>query len=234
MAEARDIAELLADDVWLTTKLAAYETDYPGLDTKGQGAFLIGELVYYAVTKLVLCHLGPDGFPDGGTGLKFTFPASGEVEVTFASESLRPTERCQRLEAIRDMVTELCEQIIPVLVKKAKLGKAAQWRLAADSLASAFLYTGRELGCEKLAINEATQILTMTTAPLSNSMTGFVDISVHHRGQYFNQTFIKRAGCCRYYVCDEGSYCSTCILKPPDEQVVSLRSVILDGVITAP
>jgi hypothetical protein len=39
-----------------------------------------------------------------------------------------------------------------------------------------------------------------------------------------SEVYLKRGGCCRYYTCEGGVYCATCILRPPEEQLAELRA----------
>ena len=39
-----------------------------------------------------------------------------------------------------------------------------------------------------------------------------------------SEVYLKRGGCCRYYTCEAGSYCATCVLRPPEEQLRELMA----------
>jgi hypothetical protein len=40
------------------------------------------------------------------------------------------------------------------------------------------------------------------------------------------RAFLKRGGCCRYYTADNAAYCTTCVLRRPEEQVERLQALI--------
>lgn len=197
----------------------AWQELYPGLDRRGGAAYLIGGLSYSLTGLMVALRLQNGGVPDlsraaiklEGRALRYRIPEDAALQASDALDIAR------RLEAV----------LAPLVVRlkaETRLAPAAQWRCAADSFASAFLYTGRYLGAETRMRDEAAAIINHPCLAMANPQTGYRDVSIQCAdGRAVTQAFLKRGGCCRYYTADGGEYCTTCVLRPEDEQVARLE-----------
>jgi hypothetical protein len=113
------------------------------------------------------------------------------------------------------LVETVMAPLVPRIKEATRLSDAAQWRLVADNVASAFLYVGKHLGREAQGAELGLAIVRDPTWRFFNGHTGYYDVD--------GQCFLKRGGCCRYYTSDAGSYCATCILRPPEQHIAELR-----------
>jgi len=254
----------LAPDWWAASRLmrpASSELDAllkveaercPGLDVKGECAFLIGDSAYYLSLVLAGLYLAERQVPaltptqlamrvrwlewqrDGQSG---TYPQLG---FRFLTPRFW-TDRQGRLplggravlgdDELRGTLRQQLEHFyLPLLVQLhgiSRLSKGAGWRLIADALAAAFLQVGRELGCETYAKEEAIAIIRCKDSLLYNRQTGFFDVEVsdpHDPERILvSRSFRARGGCCRYYTCEQGQLCSTCVLEKPDVRDSRLR-----------
>jgi hypothetical protein len=201
---------------------AGWEAFYPGLDRRGGAAFLIGGLSYSLTGLMVALRLTNGGIPDlsrvavslDGRELNYRIPE----DVTL--EAADPLSMARRLEAV-------LEPVVTRVKAETRLGLPALWRCAADSFASAFLYTGRALGAEARMREEAASVINHPCLQMANPQTGYRDISIRcSDGRDVTQTFLKRGGCCRYYTADGAHYCSTCVLRRDSDQIERLENYL--------
>ncbi|WP_028669255.1 (2Fe-2S)-binding protein [Saccharospirillum impatiens] len=227
----------------------------PGLDEKGQVAFLVGDTAYYLLTAVAALYLAEGIVPslDAGdlaladydvhwdvNGESGTYKAL-EVQLlnstcwAFAPHHLiRDAIPLPSLEALRDNLRRQLEQLYQPLIERLyqhyRLGKAAQWRLVADALAAAFLNAGRQLGDEDYARQEALALIKQKGSPLHNKQTGYFEVTVTDPDKpdrpVARQHFRARGGCCRYYTTEAATYCSTCVLFPQAERDVRLQAYL--------
>lgn len=199
---------------------AGWQEFYPGFDRRGGAAFLIGGVAYALTSLMVALRLANGGVPDlsriavalDGREVKYRIPE----DVTL--EAADPLSMARRLEAT-------LEPIVARLKGETRLGPAALWRCAADSFASAFLYTGRALGAEARMRDEALGVINHPCLQMANPQTGYRDVSIHCAdGRDVTQAFLKRGGCCRYYTADNAEYCTTCVLRRESEQIARLET----------
>ena len=210
-AERFDVAE---------TYFAGWQAFYPGLDRRGGAAFLIGGLSYALTSLMVALRLANGGVPDlsrvavtlEGRELRYRIPEHLSLEAA------GPLDIARRLEAV-------LEPLVARIKAETRLAPAAQWRCAADSFASAHLYTGRSLGAEARMRTEAASVINHPCLHMANPQTGYRDVSIHCAdGRDVTQAFLKRGGCCRYYTADGGEYCTACVLRPENEQIERLET----------
>lgn len=214
----------------------------PGLDVKGQCAFVIGDSAYYLSVVLAGLYLAERQVPDltpAQLALRVRTVAwhlDGESGTypQLCFRFLTPrfwTDRHGRLplggqsvlgdDELRAALRQQLEHFyLPLLVQThgiSRLSKGAGWRLVADALAAAFLQVGRELGCEAHAKREAIAIIRCRDSLLYNRQTGFFDVQVADPNNpehvLVSRSFRARGGCCRFYTCDDGRYCTTCVLE---------------------
>ena len=95
------------------------------------------------------------------------------------------------------------------------IGTHAQWALAADSLAAAFLYAGKTLGCEAEAYQEAAAFTVAPPGSRLRSRASFLTLIDEGRPQ----TFLRRASCCLLYKLRDYDYCANCpLLAEPERE----------------
>lgn len=213
------IAELSADRFDIAEAyFAAWQSTYPGLDRRAGGAYLIGGLAYSLTGLMVALRIANGGVPDlsrvairlDGREIRFRLPETVTLHPATALDMARA------LEAVLDT-------LVVRLKAETRLALPAQWRCAADSFASAFLYTGRYLGAEARMRDEAASIINHPCLKMANPQTGYREVTINCAdGREVSQSFLKRGGCCRYYTSDGGEYCTTCVLRPENEQVARL------------
>lgn len=248
--------ELLQEQSTLRDELLALEAQRcPGLDDKGQVAFLLGGVVHYLVIVLAPLLLLGRQVPllqadrlafrtrqvpwqhgkESGTYQaidwrfiddRFWTDQNGELPAGgVAVESA-----AQLYRHLNDQLETLLSPLIEHFKSLSRLSRGAQWRQAADSLAGAFLTTGQALQMEAQARAVADALIGDPQVAMHNSKTGFVEIAVDHPskpGETLRQTFRTRGGCCRYYTADSGHLCSTCVLVKPVERDERLRQHLL-------
>ncbi|WP_457583932.1 (2Fe-2S)-binding protein [Ensifer canadensis] len=121
--------------------------------------------------------------------------------------------------------------IVAMLKRRAGLSSGAQWRLAADSLAGGFLEIGRVLGDEETAMARALAIVKRADTPLLSDKLRYEDIAVEIGDTAGNRTVSRiyrvRGGCCLYYRTEDGSFCDSCVLLPPDDRRARLQAHLL-------
>lgn len=249
-------ADLSTDSSPWRLALMAYEANRcPGLDEKGQVAFLVGDTAYYLFTAIAALYLGEGLLPSlGASDLAFSehevyWEEAGESGTYTALAVHLLSTRCRAFaprhliegaipvasqEALRDdlrcQLEQLYQPLIEQLHQRHRLGKAAQWRLVADALAAAFLNVGRQLGDEVAAREEAMALIKHPGSPLNNRQTGYFEVTLtapHLPEKVLaRQHFRARGGCCRYYTSDAATYCSTCVLLPEPERHLRLSTYL--------
>jgi hypothetical protein len=232
---------------WRTTLMRHEAGRCPGLDPKGQVAFLVGDTAHYLLTAIAALYLGEGIVPSlASDNLAFMEydvhweenGASGtyqslEVRLlgsdcwayaprTLINHATPVSSQADLQDLLRRQIERLFQPLIERLYQLHRLSKAAQWRLVADALAVAFLNIGRQSGVEEHAREEALALIKHPGSPLFNRQTGFFEITVKDKNSPKNvltrQHFRSRGGCCRYYTSDAAHYCSTCVLLPKEER----------------
>lgn len=247
-------ADALFHDVAAIEEYLQYEGSFnEGVDDKTRAAFLINDycVVYTAATvPLVLSTLVPDLAP-ARFALHFHMtPLShdGEVHevrrahVRFLSPRFETSDPVHGSHADAGVILTREElharyrrasedhfrPLIEVLHRRTGLARSALWRLVADALAGRFLDAGRRLGLEQQAIASATLVLKAPGSPLNNRQLHFFQLSVDGGAgcEAACRTFRARGGCCRYYLVEGGSLCSTCVLRSPQERKDVLHAAL--------
>lgn len=202
--------------------ISAWQAFYPGLDRRGGAAFLIGGVSYALTGLMVALRLANGGVCDlsqvsvalDGRELRYRIP---EGVPLMAAD---PLSMARALEAI-------LEPIVARVKVETKFAPAAQWRCAADSFASAFLYTGRALEAEERSRDEALSVINHPCLMMANPQTSYREVSITCAdGREVSQAFLKRGGCCRYYTADAAEYCTTCILRDEESQLARLTAYL--------
>ncbi|MCA1439682.1 ferric iron reductase [Ensifer sp. IC4062] len=119
--------------------------------------------------------------------------------------------------------------VIALLKRRCGLSLRAQWRLAADSLAGAFLEVGRRRGTEAEAIAQALAIVQRAGSPLCSEKLCYETIeATAEDGKELSRMYRMRSGCCLYYRTDGGSYCDSCVLLERETRRERLRTHLLE------
>ena len=235
-------ADLLRPDTpHLDEGLARSVARYPGAERRVAGAFFIGHYVWYLAAAAIACYLAERRVPDlaaENVALRYTTfmweeeGESGEGErldlrflsghfaalptdpaATHSDALLLPDEA-----ALRDWLRQRLEKhlapVIEAISSRTRLGRRAQWNLAADSLAALYLHTGENLGDKAQGCAEGLALVKAIGSPLRNPHTGY--ITLDYQGHC--ETFRTRSGCCLYYRLEPGNNCTTCILRPEAER----------------
>ena len=249
-------SELLQENSPLRDQLLAAEAErYPGLDDKGQIAFVLGAVVHYLVVVMAplvllgrqvpVLHTDRLAFrtrdvpwqhgKESGTYQAIDWRFMDDAFWTDqAGELPAGGVAVDSAEALYQQFNVQLETVLTPLVERFKLlsrfSRGAQWRQAADALAGAFLTTGQVLKMEAQACAVSDALIGDPQAAMHNSKTGFVEIAVEHPGkpgEPIRRIYRTRGGCCRYYTADKGSICSTCVLVKPVERDERLRKHLL-------
>jgi hypothetical protein len=200
-----DVAEAYFDAA------AIYE---PGIDRRGQGAYFIGSVSYYYAFALAWSVLHGRGVP--------AFTADHLVMQLREGIDLR--YRVLAAPAGDGAVGALVETALSPLVARireaTRLSEPAQWRLVADGVAGAFIAIGQHLGKLEEARAAGLALVRDPEWRFFNGHTDYYDVE--------GKCFLKRGGCCRYYTADAGSYCATCLLRPPEQHIDEIRRRYID------
>jgi hypothetical protein len=121
------------------------------------------------------------------------------------------------------------KRVIALVKRHCGLSSRAQWRLAADGLAGAFLEIGRRQGQEEAAIERALAIVKRGGSPLFSPELHYEEIdAVVEGGEALSRTYRIRGGCCLYYRTDGGGFCDTCVLLDPGLRRERLRAHLIE------
>jgi hypothetical protein len=123
--------------------------------------------------------------------------------------------------------------VITLVELRCGLSSRAQWRLAADGLAGAFLEIGRRRGAEADAMERALAIVKRVGSPLYSRELCYERIDAAPDcgpgEEALSRTYRMRGGCCLFYRSNGGSYCDTCVLLEPELRRERLRARLLDS-----
>lgn len=212
---------------WLMHRVQTFADDYPGLDQRGQGAFLVGRMAYIVATVLAAFDLTVQQTPALTPSTLWLRESNGRLHLRLASTQFQPSVT----DAVRIQLIGLMETFIRPVKIATRLSAAAQWRLVSDSVAVGWQLVGRKLNQESRAQARAMDILTGQPSPLNNPQTEFTQVSVWIPGAdqqpvRVDQSYRVRGGCCRLYTADDRDYCATCVLLKPDEQKKRLQTTL--------
>lgn len=104
------------------------------------------------------------------------------------------------------------------------LSSVAQWRLAADGIAGAFLEIGAASAQEEQAMAWALAIVNTEGSPLKSGALRYQKIAAIVDGVPVERVFRLRSGCCLYYRTDGGTFCDVCVLLDEETQKSRLRA----------
>jgi hypothetical protein len=114
--------------------------------------------------------------------------------------------------------------VIDVLQAYTGLSPVAQWRLATDGIAGAFLEVGTALGDQERAMDAALAIINRTGSPLFSDAVRYQRIEAVCDGIAVERVFRLRSGCCLYYRTEGGDFCDVCVLLDKETQESRLQA----------
>ncbi|WFU46515.1 IucA/IucC family C-terminal-domain containing protein [Sinorhizobium terangae] len=219
------------------TCLSYQERFGAGMDNKVRAAHLIAFYSHQLSLAAAAIYLYSGRIPDV-TGLRFEHYApplkAGAVDA-------RRFHFCMQLSEVsasdpgdperlfHNRFVAHLRPVIALLKRRCGLSLRAQWRLAADSLAGAFLEVGRRCGTEEEAIAQALAIVKRAGSPLHSEALCYERIkATGEGGKELSRTYRMRGGCCLYYRTDGGSYCDSCVLLEPEARRERLRAHLLE------
>ncbi|MDK1375019.1 MULTISPECIES: ferric iron reductase [unclassified Sinorhizobium] len=222
----------------LETCLAYQDRFAAGMDDKVRAAHLIAfysHQLSLAATAIYLCC----GRVPHVTGLRFEHYVhprkagavdAGRFHFCMGLSDVSGSDRGDAEKLFHDRFVAHLKPVIAHLKRRCGLSLRAQWRLAADSLAGAFLEVGRRRGTEEEAIAQALAIVKRPGSPLHSEALCYERIDVAAAdGKDLSRTYRRRGGCCLYYRTDGGSYCDSCVLLDPEARRERLRAHLRDA-----
>lgn len=244
------LGETCADAPLLDRMLISQARFTPGLDRKGQAAYLMIALASLAATISAACligagvapRLGPDAVAlrvrvagpeereeDIGVRLLSSRFATDRPELADHPDAEPAANREALCARMREELEAHFAPIVACLHAASGLSKNALWRLAGDAVAGQFLEAGQRMRREAEARAEALLILKHPGSPLANRQMHFFEIDFPDPKRpgktLFTRAYRARGGCCRWYTASPENLCSTCVLRSDADK----RAVIEDG-----
>ncbi|MCQ2005276.1 (2Fe-2S)-binding protein [Rhizobium sp. NRK18] len=208
----------------LSTLLAYQRSFARGMDQRTQAAYLIGQYSYFHTLALAAALLREGVIPVFAPNALTWRLVSAEIgmparlELGVKSASVRPASEG----AVAPELERAFAPIIEALRARTGFGRRPQWRIAADSIASAFLDVGRANGDQAKAADRVEAIVKTAGSPFANDALAFVRVAASHGDA--SEIFRLRGGCCRYVKVEGGSLCPTCVLRDREEQLALLQT----------
>lgn len=233
----------------LAEGLTRVVAQHPGAERRVAGSFFAGEYAWWVPAAAVAAYLAERRVPDlslDNVALRYrtyTWTEDGEsgeaeridvrlISGRFAALPDDPAAAhpdaliLPDLDALRTWLRERVEArlapVIDAVADQTRLGRRAQWNLAADALAALFLSVGTGLGDAARGQAEGLACVKAAGSPLRNRDTGYLTVTL---GEHC-ETVRARGGCCLYYRVHPGENCTTCVLRPRDERVQKLREYV--------
>ncbi|WP_244506492.1 (2Fe-2S)-binding protein [Pararhizobium polonicum] len=204
-----------------------------GMDERTKGAHLISFYshhlgiaagIIYLRTGLV-ADLDPDSL-----AIRFEPFGENDAEV-FPADARRfhfRFARCFRgddgASLFHDAFVASLTPVIETLQARTGLSPVAQWRLAADGIAGAFLEIGMASGEAERAMAAALAIVKRDGSPFSSAALRYERIEAVCDGVAIERSFRLRGGCCLYYRTEGGDFCDVCVLLDEQTQKSRLRA----------
>lgn len=241
---------LLADDGLLERMLARQGAATPGLDRKGQAAYLMtglaGGIGMIAAALFVgsglVARLGPDHIAhrpaqageDGEASAAWRLLhhgfATDLAEIADHPDAEPAADRDALADRLREELEAHFAPVVERLHAATALPQAALWRLAGDAVAGWFLEAGRRFGREAEARVEAMRVLKRPGAPLTNREMHYFDLAIadpaHPGRTLLTRAFRARGGCCRWYTATDGKLCTTCVLRSDADRRATIEASI--------
>ncbi|MDI7863493.1 ferric iron reductase [Rhizobiaceae bacterium n13] len=224
--------------------LAYHRQLLPRPDARTLAASVLGQYSYFLGLAAAAPYLLSGTVPDLSAGnLFFRLVAAEEgadapfrrfhLRLLSAVPSMKNAGHFADPPARRALLQQILEDhlrpLVMALRQISSFGRDAQWRIAGDSVAAAFLEIGRRLGETERATAEALAILRQPGSAFRNKQLDFVTLRVATPDAgVIEETFRLRGGCCRLYKLDGGSLCPTCVLAEPQWREEQLRRLLLE------
>lgn len=234
--------EMSENEARLDEALALQAADYPQMEARTRGSYLIGEYAWYIPSAAITALLAERRVPDlslDNVALRVSTVQwqngeySGEskrLDVRFLSGRfaalpddpdanhpdalILPDEAALR-EWLRNTIEEHFSPLVEQVFAKTRLGRQAQWNLVADACAALFLGAGELVSDQPRGEAEGLAFVKAHGSPMKNPKTGY--FTLEYAGHC--ETYRARGGCCRYYtVSEDAEKCSTCVLVKPEER----------------
>jgi hypothetical protein len=217
--------EVLADpgSEALSTLLAYQRSFARGMDQRTQAAYLIGQYAYFhalVVAAAILREGVIPVFKPNALAWRLVSAESGmppRLELGVKSASVRPASES----TVAAELERAFAPIIEALRARTGFGRRPQWRIAADSIASAFLDVGKANGDQAKAADLVEAIVKTDGSPFANDALAFVRVAASNGDA--SEIFRLRGGCCRYVKVEGGNLCPTCVLRDREEQLALLQ-----------
>ncbi|OAP47469.1 hypothetical protein ATC00_22720 [Sinorhizobium americanum] len=150
------------------------------------------------------------------------------VDLPRSESEIEPDEPARRF---HDAFVAHLKPVIALLKRRCSLSARAQWRLAADGLAGAFLEIGRRRQREDSATEQALTIVKRAHSPLASRQLHYerIEAACGSGRELRSKTYRIRGGCCLFYRAEGGSYCDTCVLLEPELRRERLRAHLLES-----
>jgi hypothetical protein len=126
-----------------------------------------------------------------------------------------------------DGFSGLMQPLVEALHRASRLPRAALWRLAGDGLSGGILAPALAMDRLPLIRAEAEAIFRRKGHPLFAKETRYVTLSLPEGAPpgivQISDTFRARGGCCRAYTWGDGTLCTSCVLRKPEDQEARWR-----------
>lgn len=222
---------------------------YPGADIRTQAALFINQYAWVlsgaavialllekrvpdlAWHNIALCYITVTCEEDGESGeyehlavrfLSGRFAALPDDRAAGQPDVIVLPDAAALREWFRRRVEDHMRPIIERTFLVSRLSRGALWRIVADSCAQAFLYIGRLVEEADPAEREGLAFVKAPGSPLNNPQLYFVSLTCDGH----SETFRVRGGCCRYYALPDGHYCTSCVLRDPEEREADFMAML--------
>lgn len=222
----------LVTDVWRVSginDLMDYQGRFAaGMDDRTKGAHLVAfyshQLSIAAGSIFLRSGLVPDLDPGS---LAIRFEPAGDVPLDarrfhFRFRQFRRGPDSASL--FHDGFVASLAPVVETVKARTGLSSVAQWRLAADGIAGAFLEIGAVSAQEEQAMAAALAIINTEGSPLKSDALRYQKVTAILDGVPVERNFRLRSGCCLYYRTDGGTFCDVCVLLDEETQKSRLRT----------
>lgn len=221
-----DLAALAHDDETLGRWLTMTASIASGIDGRTAAAYLLSIFVWRFGEILATLHMRGSSLPHLGAGdVLVAMSVGGQGagrDIRFGVHLDVPPDGVPGdIATLRRSVVDIHRPLVAALHRLTGLPETALWRLVGDGMSGGFLEYGKQHGSVVPAMAAARQLLS--ASPLHNRQWSFVEIAP---AGLASEWFRLRGGCCRLYMTDDGTYCSTCVLEPRATQVARLESLL--------
>jgi hypothetical protein len=155
---------------------------------------------------------------DSGIGRAWTLGILPDEAAPRVGKPFSPDFRAEFVAAFTDLVAP----VLAALHSQSRLPRPALWRLAGDGLSGGLLSVADQAGLTPRLAAELDAIFRRKGHPLFARETAVVTLShppdAPPGAPRVTRTFRRRGGCCRAYTWGDGGYCSTCVLRKPEDQ----------------